>query len=158
MKTSFLFPHSYKKWGWWLFGISLVGGTVMYFSGVNFDLLCTRQMFALVSDELLGSTQYATWVETGIADECILTLILVGGILVGFSRTLNEDEFIAKIRYESLVWAFYFNALMFVLCTWLVYGMSYFTVMIGNTFSTLLFFNLRFHYQLLQLNRRTHEE
>jgi hypothetical protein len=115
-------------------------------------------VFALIKDEFISDSLYFQWTETGIFDELLLSLILITGIFVGFSKTKNEDEFIAKIRYESLVWAFYFNAFLILISTLFLYGMSYFTVMIGNIFSTLVFFIGRFHYKLYQLKRSTHEE
>ncbi|MCD8519109.1 MAG: hypothetical protein LRY32_06310 [Flavobacterium sp.] len=38
-------------------------------------------------------------------DELLLVVCLFGGLLVGFSKTKNEDEMISHIRYSSLVWA-----------------------------------------------------
>ncbi|OYU84332.1 MAG: hypothetical protein CFE24_06915 [Flavobacterium sp. BFFFF2] len=158
MKTSFLLPHAFKIPGWVLFVGALATGLILYYTNFNFDLHGQMKVFALFENDILSETTFFHWTETGIFDELLISLILIGGIFVGFSKTKSEDEFIAQIRYESLVWAFYFNAFLILMSTLFIYGMSYFTVMIGNIFSTLVFFIGRFHYKLYQLKRSTHEE
>lgn len=115
-------------------------------------------MFAVATDEILGKPTFFSLVENNISDELILIGLVVGGLLIGFSRVKNEDELIAQIRYESLVWAVYANFGVMLLATIFIYGMYYYHVMLANMFTVLLFFIVRFHLMLYKLNKTTDDE
>ena len=155
MKTHFLFPNKYKKIGWILFIPSLITGLILFFSGYDFDNHFKMNVFALLSDQFLSKPTYFVFIENGVLDEVILISIIVGALLVGFSKTKNEDEFISKIRYESLVWATYFTFILMILATLFIYGFQYFNVLLANVFAMLLFFIIRFHYMIYKLNKST---
>ena len=121
MNTHFLFANRYKKIGWILFIPSLILGFVLFFSKYDFDNHFKMNVFALFSDNVLSKPTYFTFEENGVLDEIILIFIIVGAILIGFSKTKNEDEFISKIRYESLVWATYFNFGLMIVATIFIY-------------------------------------
>lgn len=153
MNTHFLFANRYKKIGWILFIPSLILGFVLFFSKYDFDNHFKMNVFALFSDQFFSTPAYFKFVENGILDEIILIFIIVGAILIGFSKTKNEDEFISKIRYESLVWATYFNFGLMIVATIFIYGFQYFNVLLANVFAMLLFFIIRFHYMIYKLNK-----
>lgn len=153
MKTHFLFSNKYKKIGWILFIPSLITGLILFFSGYDFDNHFNMNVFALLSDQFLSKPIYFTFIENGVLDEIILILIIVGALLIGFSKTKNEDELISKIRYESLVWATYFNFSLMIIATILIYGFCYFDILIANIFAMLIFFIIRFHYMIYKLNK-----
>ena len=112
----------------------------------------------MINDQLVSKPNYFTFVENGILDEFILISIIVGALLVGFSKTKNEDEYISKIRYESLVWATYFNFTLIILSTVFVYGFQYFNILLANVFAMLLFFIIRFHYMIYKLNKSENDD
>lgn len=158
MKTHFLFPNKYKKFGWILFIPSLLAGLSLFISGYDFDDYFKIRVFAMINDQLVSKPNYFTFVENGILDEFILISIIVGALLVGFSKTKNEDEYISKIRYESLVWATYFNFTLIILSTVFVYGFQYFNILLANVFAMLLFFIIRFHYMIYKLNKSENDD
>lgn len=155
MKTHFLFPNKYKKFGWILFVPSLLAGLILFISEFDFDDCFKIKVFALINDQLISKPKYFTILENGILDELILISIIVGALLIGFSKTKNEDEFISKIRYESLVWATYLNFILMIIATLLIYGFQYFNILLANVFAMLLFFIIRFHYMIYKLNKST---
>ncbi|MEI7509257.1 MAG: hypothetical protein WCJ62_07300 [Flavobacterium sp.] len=110
-------------------------------------------VFTLISDQFFSTPAYFKFEENGVLDEILLILIIVGALLIGFSKTKNEDKFISKIRYESLVWATYFNFGLMILATLFIYGFQYFNVLLANVFAMLLFFIIRFHYMIYKLNK-----
>ena len=158
MKTHFLFPHRYKWLGWMLFLPALFFATYLMASGQSYDELWTMKVFALATDEILGKHQFFSWIENNVSDELILIGLVVGGLLVGFSKVRNEDELIAQIRYESLVWAVYANFGVMLVATVFIYGMYYYHVMLANMFTVLLFFIVRFHLMLYKLNNTGSDE
>jgi hypothetical protein len=158
MKTHFLFPHGFKKFGWLLFVPAFLLGTYLYVSGFDFDEHLKVFVFPIYEDDWLSDKGFFKPIQNGIADEILTFLIIAGALLVGFSKTKREDEYISKIRYESLVWATYFNFAVILFSTLFFYGFAYFHMMVGNIFTILIFFIVRFHYKLYKANISTDEE
>ena len=158
MKTHFLFPNKYKKFGWILFVPSLLAGLILFIKGIDFGNYFKMNVFAFYSDQFLSGTKFLTIIENGVLDEIIIVLIIIGAILISFSKTKNEDEFISKIRYESLVWATYLNFILMIIATFVIYGFAYFNVLLANVFAMLLFFIIRFHFMIYKLNKSSNDE
>ena len=71
----------------------------------------------------------------------------------------TEDEFISRLRLESLVWATYVNYIILALSIIFIYDEVFFWVMILNMFTILLFFLLRFNWILSRTKKQmAHEE
>lgn len=158
MKTHFLFPNYCKRIGWLLFIPALLIATYLTLSGLAIDEMFKTNVLAIANDEFLGKRQFFSVIENNVSDEILLVCLLIGGLMIGFSRVKAEDEFIAKIRYESLVWAIYFNFGIMILATIFIYGMYYYHVMLANMFTVLLFFIIRFHLMLFKLNKSAGDE
>jgi hypothetical protein len=143
MKTSYLLPNYLKKIGWSLFVLGLLMGIMflIFQEGINFlDI----NVFALHSDQFLGDIGIFTVLENNVLDELACIFLIIGALLIAFSKEKVEDEFIAKIRLESLVWATYFNYTILLLAIIFIYGMGFFWVMSFNIFTMLFFFIIRF--------------
>ncbi|MBF6609010.1 MAG: hypothetical protein ITG00_09790 [Flavobacterium sp.] len=153
MNSKFLFPKSFKILGWLLFAPAFVAMVVIYFSRFELESVFDVPVFAIAETPLLSDPIYFKVIQNPILDELLLIALIVGGILVGFSRTDDEDEYIAKIRYESLIWAMYFNFGVMLFATVFFYGVVFFHILVANMFSMLLFFVLRFHLKLYQLKK-----
>jgi hypothetical protein len=160
MKTHFLFPNKFKKIGWILFVPSLLAGLILFISGFDFGDFLKLKVFAFYNDNyiFLSENKFFTIIENGVLDEILIVLIIVGAILISFSKTKNEDEFISKIRYESLVWATYLNFILMIIATLVIYGFEYFNVLLANVFAMLLFFIIRFHFMIYKLNKSINDE
>ncbi len=158
MKTHFLLPNQFKKIGWFLFIPSLIASFLISVANLNIDDYLVVKVFAFTNDDILGPKKYFSFINNSIADELLLFGLVVGGILVGFSKLKIEDEFTSKIRYESLVWATYLNYGLILFFTIFVYGLSYLNVLFFNTFTLLLFFIIRFHYQIYKLNKTSGDD
>jgi len=159
MKTNFLFPNSWKIVGWLLFIPGIILVLIGSFLNLSIDDLLQTQVWALYSDPFLGTSGWFEWVENGIADELLTVMVIGGGLLVGFSKMKNEDEMIASLRYESLVWATYLNYGIILFTTLFVFGVAYMNELIHNLFTLLFFFILRFHYRIYCVSKSAdHEE
>lgn len=148
MKSRFLFSHKYKPLGWFLFIVGLLFGVVLMINDFDyFDL--EVKVFPLIGESGVFSVNRSLeWSTNNIADELVAIFIIIGGILVSFSKTKDEDEYISKIRMESLIWATYVNYGILILAILFVFDLSFFSVLIYNMFTVLLFFIVRFHYVL----------
>ena len=158
MTTTFLFPSKFKAIGWILFSTSILALCIFLATSYSIDSSLNASVFAIVETPLFGEPTYFTIIQNSILDEILLVTIIIGGILVGFSQTPDEDEYISKIRFESLIWAMYFNFALMLLATIFFYGFIYFYILSANVFSMLLFFIIRFHIKLYQLKNLGYDE
>ncbi|WP_298140791.1 hypothetical protein [Flavobacterium sp.] len=159
MKTHFLFPNSFKKIGCILFVPTMA--TILYIwliDSSQLENLLEFKVFALYKTNILGASEYLVFIKNHLIDELLTILLMISLLFVGFSKTKSEDEMIEKIRYESLVWATYFNLFLLLFNTIFFYGLFYGNFIILNIFSQLLFFIIRFHYKIYQLNKATHDD
>lgn len=155
MNTNYLLPNKFKLLGWLLFSAGLLAGIVLYAIGYDGELMVTK-VFSIYSDPFLGDAGFFKIVENGIADELVFICIIIGGLLVGFTKEKVEDEYIYKLRTESLVWAIIFNYVLLLLTIVFVYDMTFFNVLIFNVFTPLLFFVFRFNF--IKFKSAGHEE
>lgn len=159
MQTRYLLPNYLKKIGWILFVPSLLVGSYLWLSGHEFDNALVTNVFAIWTDDIFVKDYFFSFIENGVLDEILTTCIITGGLFVGFSKEKDEDEFIAQLRTESLIWATYVNAIIFLLATLFVYGIPYFTIMVFNSFTMIIFFVIRFQFLIYKSKRAlSHEE
>ncbi len=158
MKTNYLFPHTWKKPGWALFILGILFGFYYLFVQSEPPFFNVR-LFALVDGSFLKPYSFFTLVKTNALDEIITVLLLVGGILIAFSKEKKEDEFISKIRLESLVWATYVNYAILLIAVLFFFDLAFLWVLIFNMFTLLFFFIIRFNWLLYKSKKGLrHEE
>lgn len=161
MKASLLLPNSFKIPGLILFVLGLIAGTSLFFAWAedsSYIAYFDMPVFALMDDPVLSDKSYFTWVNNNILDEIIATLLIAGGLMLAFSREKNEDEFIATLRMQSLLQATYANYGILLISTWLLFGLSYYWILIINIFTLLLFFNARYYWILFRNRQATRNE
>jgi hypothetical protein len=158
MKTHFLFPNQFKNIGWLLFVLSVLGTLFISVFNKSTDDYLNITVFSIYQDSIGEIPGFFKFIKNSIVDEILTVGIIVGGVLVGFSKTKNEDEYISKIRYESLVWATYLNYGIVIFFTLFIYGLTYLNVLFYNMFTLLLFFIIRFHYMIYKLNKSINDD
>ena len=151
MKTKYLLSNKCKPIGWILFSVGLVLGSYILFVG---DLDWTMKVFPLIGDDgMFAGTPAFEWSENSIEDELASVLLIFGGLIVAFSKMKDEDEFISKIRLESLVWATWINYVILFIAVLFVFDMPFFNVMMVNMFTVLILFIFKFHYEVAKSKR-----
>ncbi len=151
MISKYLFPHRVKKIGLFLmiFGF-MVGFPILliYFFG-SAELQSSLLEFL---HNTFGLTYKKGFFGNGLMDyffdEVTSVSFIIGAILYGFSKEQNEDEFISKIRSESLMIATYVNFGILILAIIGIYEMNFFKVITFNMFTLLIIFILRYKYVL----------
>ena len=159
MKTKILFPNQFKRIGW----ILLVPSSILGILIVIFDFklkFLDLNVFTIYSEDFFpwGVPTFFGFVKDNITNEIVGILIIIGAIFVAFSRERHEDEFIAKTRLESLVWATYINYVFLIFCFLFFYGLEFLYIMILNMFTILIFFIIRFYYILYKSNKSLSNE
>ena len=157
MKLNYLFPNKYKKIGWLIFIPSaIIGLTTLIFelepNSLDFNIP------AIFINKLFGDKHFIGIVNNNILNEILGVLIILSSLLVAFSKEESEDEYISKIRLESLVWAVYFNYAVLLISFLLIFDLAFLWVMIFNMFTILLFFIIRFNWQIYKLKKFVHYE
>ncbi len=158
MKTKLLLPNQFKKPGWILLIPSTLLGLFIIISDYEFKFL-NMKVFTIYSGSgvfhdpvLFGMT------KANLTGTLVGVLFLIGAIFVAFSKEKSEDEFIAKVRLESLLWATYINYGVLIFCFLFFYEFEFLYVMIFNMFTILIFFIIRFYYILYRANKSLSHE
>ena len=107
----------------------------------------TFRVPALWHDDLFSSPE-GIWIENNIFDEILTLIIVLSGMLYGFSKEKIEDEYISSMRNRSLAVSVYVNYGFLALATVFIYGIPFLQVMMLQLFSILVLFNLIFTYRL----------
>jgi len=158
MKLNYLFPHRFKRIGLMI----LIPFILLGLYVVNYDVepeIFDVNVPAIFVDEFIGEKFVFGMTENNILNELVGVVLILSFLMVAFSKEIQEDELIAKIRLESLVWATYVNYGVLLFSMLFIYGMSFLWVMIFNMFTILMFFIVRFNWQVKKLNKTmTHEE
>lgn len=159
MKKNYLFPHKYKKIGWFILVPSAIIGllTLIYEYEPSFLDFDVPAIF-INEFKLENNKKIFGMVHNNILNEILGILVIISSLFVAFSKEKVEDEFIEKIRLESLVWAVYVNYGILLLAFLFIYDFSFLWVMIFNIFTILLFFIIRFNWQISKLKKSTNYE
>lgn len=152
MKPRYLFPNSFKKIGWIILVPAAILGIVM--SLYDYDLINLEStVFAIYYGHLFEPSKTFTVIENNIADEILAILVIIGGLMAAFSEEKDEDEYIAKIRLESLLWATYINYGFLLFSVLFIYGLGFLQILIFNMFLLLFIFLMRFNFVLYKNTR-----
>jgi hypothetical protein len=152
MKTRFLLPNKFKLIGWILLVPSAILGLIQIFylsgSGLKFFDL---KVFTIYSGD------FSPWGippvvlgfdKVNLTGTIIGVLFILGAAIVAFAKEKQEDEYIAKTRLESFLWATYLNYAILLFCFMFFYGVGFMYVMIFNMFTLIILFIIRFNYVL----------
>lgn len=157
MKIKYLLPFRFKKIGWIILVPTLFAGISTLFFNFEPDIF-KMKVFAILNDGIFSKGKNFEFFIDNVFHEVIGILMIISSLFIAFSRQKEEDEFIAKIRLESLVWATYFNYGVLILSMIFVYGITFFTIMTFNLFTLLFFFIIRFNWQLMKLKKAQKDE
>lgn len=157
MKTTYLLPNSYKIFGWILFILGILSGLLIIITDYEGDFLTTK-VLSIYNNGIFSTDkgQYFKIIENNVLGELSALCIIIGGLIVGFSKEKTEDEFIYKLRTESLVWAIILNYAILIFTIVFIYDMTFFNILIYNMFTPLVFFILRFNF--LKHKSQSHDE
>jgi hypothetical protein len=153
MKLNFLFPNKFKRIGWFtLIPSAIIGlSTLIYEYEPSF---LDFNVPAIFVDELFSVNKKTfRMVTNNILNEILGVLIIISTFFVAFSKEKSEDEYISKIRFDSLAWAVYFNYAILILTVLFIYDFAFLWVMVFNMFTVLLFFIVRFNWQISKLKK-----
>ena len=138
MKTnSYLLPTYFKAIGWFMFVVGALTLSIYLFRGRVLDLL-------------EGSS---------ITTASTVRGLLIGLLFIAFSREKIEDEYITKVRSDSLIWAVIVNTAILIVLSLFVFGglwSSYISFL--NLYTVLVLFIIKFNFALSHLKKQSGNE
>lgn len=148
MKNQLLFPHRFQKVGWILFVPSLIVGILLFSNNAIIENTLTFKItsFAFVDMPFLSKSRYFTFIKQDFLDELVSSTLLIGALLIVFSKEKVEDEFIAKLRLDALLWSVLINYAIIFVGILTIYGSAFFLFLVVNLFTCLLLYIVRFNY------------
>ena len=187
MKKSYLFPSYFKKIGYVMvipfllililhqckapylnfdfktFGIIANNGPSVTSKGVHVDLTHTVEFGE--EDNLNIQTTFEpgenTWFTSAITSfqaTIVPIMLIIGLLLIAFSKEKIEDEMIVKIREQSLVWSVIVNFMILIFGILLIFGLPYLRFLSFQIFFVLVLFIAKFNFELYRLKKATKDE
>jgi len=143
MKPKLLLSHKFKKAGY----IIAIPATIVMILALYFDLEFPFLQYNSTAQHYNfdGEVLFFGISSHNFTTEVLSIILITGLLLLAFSQEKYEDERIAEIRLESLMWAVLINSLCIVLATIIFYGGYFLTVMMYNLCTPLIIFIIRFN-------------
>ncbi len=157
MNTKFLLPAKFKKYGWLILIPGVVLGILHMTIEFNLDFFDIN-VFAITFDGFTDNRDLFGFFEDNILNELLGLSVIIGGLLVAFSKEFDEDEFISRIRLECLVWAILLNYGLLAIAFILFYGFSFLSIMVYTMFTPLILFILRFNWLMWRSRKSIRNE
>ena len=158
MKKQFLLPNKFKIIGWCVLIPSLIAIILLHISDYQVSWLKIKTFAIISNSKFQGKTDFFKIVEVDFTFTLISILIIIGGLLVAFSKEKNEDEYIEKLRLSSLQWSVIVNYMLLLFCIIFIYDLEFLAIMVYNMFTVLILFIVRFNFLLYRNNKATKDE
>jgi hypothetical protein len=140
-----LFPYRWKRIGWLLaIPSAVLMIAVLYF---QFGLPFLYYKSAWPTRFSNGGTLFVLQ-DHDFTREVGSVLLIIGLLMIAFSKEKQEDERIQALRLESLLWAVYVNSALLILCIIFLYDVVFLVVMTYNICTPLILFIARFQFVL----------
>lgn len=141
MRSKILLPHRFQKIGWLLFVpfsvlLLLTSYAEFEFGWLTIPVLESESTLSQIFD------------KKNFTLELELIGVFISLFFIAFSKEKEEDEFIQKLRLDSLLVAFYTYTFILIIGTLVFYGLVYFEFMGYNMFTIQLIFIGRFRWVL----------
>ncbi len=148
MESRFLIAHKYRRIGWFVLIPCLILGVL----SVHLDYEIAWLGMNISIPGAFGDVLFDEPTRENFTNELAAIGVLVGLLMIAFSREKVEDEYIAKLRLDSLMLAVLGSyALLFVAIVFL-YGFLFFYALVYNMYTVLILFIARFYWVKRKLN------
>jgi hypothetical protein len=158
MKSKLLLANKFKKIGWILLIPSFILGIISLYSNAEIKWLDAK-VFSILPELSIGEpNKYFQIIEANLTNTILGIFCIIGALLVSFSKEKIEDEYIAEIRLNALMWSVLINYVILILAFLLIYDFGFFTVTIFNMYTVPIIFIIKFHYSLYQSSKQMNSE
>lgn len=148
MKNNLLIPNKFKFLGWILLSIFLLLSIYCNQSGVRIP--------GFEFPEFLRG-KASSFSDFNLTDEVTYLGVILGLLIICFSREKHEDELINSVRLNAFQWAVLANYVVLIVLIFSYYGLGFLFIMTFNSLTMLIVFIMRFYYCIFKINR-AHEK
>ncbi|UZD23833.1 hypothetical protein PBT90_10575 [Algoriphagus halophytocola] len=141
MLSKILLPHYWQRIGWILFLPS--AALAFYAMSAEFE-------FSWLQIDGVRETGLFESADENLTNEVAIISLFLSLFFIAFSKEKLEDEYIQKIRLDSILFACYGYFLLNVIGALLFYGVDYLSFMMFNMFSIPVLFVLRFRWVMFR--------
>lgn len=146
MKNNLLIAHKFKVTGWVVFIVfALIGLSKLY---LKLDPTFLKFSYGKCDGSSLFDCSEINFLTT-----IALAGTIVGLLLISFSKTKNEDEYISFLRLKSWQWSVLISYIVLIIVNFCVYSSDFLAVMMYNMFTVLVVFIIKFNYSLYRLKK-----
>ncbi|GAB6870798.1 hypothetical protein JCM16496A_32030 [Bacteroides rodentium JCM 16496] len=96
-------------------------------------------------------------IKNSLFDELSMIGLTVSLLFIAFSKEKDEDECIADIRSNSLIWATITAYSLLIVCTMLIYDMQYLNFVFIDLFMILFLFIIKYNIELYKFRRSNND-
>jgi len=144
-----LLPRKLKIAGWIFFILGVILAVVRFYFGIKLSIFDIK-VFAIYSNYF--ETNYFKVIQNHVSEEVTALFLLIGLLLIAFTKEKIEDEAISALRLKSLILTFYINTILIVLSFLFVYGFGFINIIVINIFSPLIIYIILFKFYYLKRN------
>ena len=148
MISKYLLPHRLRNIGYILTLISSILGAMYLFWDID-----PKCFFIGEKNDLLGGEYLFLRKSINFYDELLCIMLVIGQILIAFSKEKIEDEYTQYLRLDAFLWSVYANAILIIINSILFYDFLYISIMAIQMFSFLFIYILRFHFLMWKESR-----
>ena len=160
MKTNnYLFPACFKKIGW-IISLPLAAVLTYYLIGFLGDDTSPSETWNFF-DNMFTDPSWRAFdliAEGNIFLSICMVLLVAGLLFIAFSKEKTEDEYIAKMRGDSLIWAVIVNSILLAAAFLCVYGGNFLYVLFFNLYTLLVLFIVKFNIALYRFRKSDDNE
>lgn len=147
MTPRLLLPNRYKLIGWIIATPSFLLMLAVLHGDFAFGFLEYSNGADDIKKFFSTGTLFSLY-SNNFTDELGGILLITGLLLIAFSKEKDEDERIAALRLESLLWAVLINSILLILAMIFLYNGLFLQAMAYNICTTLILFIIRFNLKL----------
>jgi hypothetical protein len=148
MKTNrYLFPNYFKVIGW-IISVPSALAVLIYLFRSPWDTQ-PPQPFQFFND--LWSRVFDIFGGASIIGTICMVLVMFGLLFIAFSKEKIEDEYITKLRGDSLIWAVITNSVLMIILSATLFGGWFLYVSFFNLYTVLVLFIIKFNLALNSL-------
>lgn len=153
MENLALLPHRYKNIGWIILIPALLLGIGILFLDLGIDwqvrIPVLYHSSSIFSDESKGFFGIS---NINIFENSVGILIIIGGLLVGFSKEKTEDEYINSLRLKAVFWSMKINYIIFLILFLTIFGIDFLNIIFLMIYLPILLYIFKFNH-LLKINQ-----
>lgn len=147
MNFKFFLPHKIKIVGMFLFILGIISSYLRFGLGIKPSFL-TVSVFSIYSSFL--ETKTFQIITNNISEEIVILLLLIGLLLINFSKEKSESDLVTSFRFKALINSILINSVILIFSTLFVYGFAFVSVLMVNMFSQLILYQIIFRFLIFR--------